>query len=87
MDKKHMKLPKEGLVEREPLPDDRRALAIKLSAAGRRKFEAGLPLVQRHYQSVLKGVNADEFETLMRVLRRIKANARMMSDVSDLETD
>jgi MarR family transcriptional regulator, organic hydroperoxide resistance regulator len=78
---------KEGLVEREPLPDDRRALAIKLSAAGRRKFEAGLPLVQRHYQNVLKGVSADEFETLMRVLRRIKANARMMSDVSDLETD
>ena len=78
---------KDGLVEREPLPDDRRALAIKLSTAGRKKFEAGLPLAQLHYRNVLKGVSPEEFETLMRVLRRIKANTRMMSDVADLETE
>jgi DNA-binding MarR family transcriptional regulator len=78
---------KEGLVEREPLPDDRRALAIKLSTAGRRKFEASQSLIQGHYRNVLKGVSPEEFETLMRVLRRIKANTRMMSDVSDLETE
>ena len=78
---------KDGLVEREKLPDDRRALAIKLSAAGRKKFEASLPLAQRHYRNVLKGVSPEEFETLMRVLRRIKSNARMMSDVADLEIE
>ena len=78
---------KEGLVEREPLPDDRRALSIKLSAMGRKKFEASRPLVLRHYRNVLKGVSPEEFETLMRVLRRIKANTRMMSDVADIETD
>ena len=78
---------KEGLVEREKLPDDRRALAIRLSAAGRKTFEASLPLAQRHYRNVLKGVSPEEFETLMRVLRRIKSNARMMSDVADLEIE
>jgi DNA-binding MarR family transcriptional regulator len=78
---------KEGLVEREKLPDDRRALAIRLSAAGRRTFEASLPLAQHHYRNVLKGVSPEEFETLMRVLRRIKANTRMMSDVADLEIE
>ncbi|ARP98860.1 MarR family winged helix-turn-helix transcriptional regulator [Pseudorhodoplanes sinuspersici] len=78
---------KDGLVEREPLPDDRRALSIKLSAKGRKTFEASLPLVQRHYRNVLKGVSPEEFETLMRVLRRIKANTRMMSDITDLETE
>ncbi len=78
---------KDGLVEREPLPDDRRALSIKLSAKGREKFEASLPLAQLHYRNVLKGVSPEEFETLMRVLRRIKANTRMMSDVADLETE
>jgi DNA-binding MarR family transcriptional regulator len=78
---------KAKLVEREPLPDDRRALAIRLSAHGREIFEATLPLAQRHYRNVLKGVNAQEFETLMRVLRRIKANTRMMADVADLETE
>jgi DNA-binding MarR family transcriptional regulator len=78
---------KEGLVDREPLPDDRRALAIRLSTKGRRKFEAGRSLVERHYNGVLQGVSAEDFETLMRVLRRIKANTRMMSDVSDLELE
>lgn len=78
---------KDGLVEREPLPDDRRALVVKLSAAGRRKFETSLPLIRRHYRNVLNGVSPEEFETLMRVLRRIKANTRMMADVADLETE
>ena len=78
---------KDGLVEREPLPDDRRALVIRLSATGRKTFETALPLAQLHYRSVLKGVSPEEFETLMRVLRRIKANTRMMSDVADLETE
>lgn len=76
---------KAKLVEREPLPDDRRALSIRLSAHGRRIFEATLPLAQRHYRNVLNGVSAQEFETLMRVLRRIKANTRMMADVADLD--
>jgi DNA-binding MarR family transcriptional regulator len=78
---------KARLVEREPLPDDRRALAVGLSEHGRKTFEATLPLAQRHYRNVLKGVNAQEFETLMRVLRRIKANTRMMADVADLEAE
>lgn len=78
---------KAKLVEREPLPDDRRALAIRLSEHGRKAFEATLPLAQRHYRNVLKGVDAQEFETLMRVLRRIKANTRMMADVADLEAE
>lgn len=76
---------KDGLVEREPLADDRRALVIRLSDAGRRTFETALPLAQRHYRSVLNGVSPQEFETLMRVLRRIKANTRMMADVADLD--
>ncbi len=78
---------KAKLVEREPLPDDRRALAIRLSAHGRKIFETTLPLAQRHYRNVLNGVSAQEFETLMRALRRIKANTRMMADVADLEAE
>jgi len=76
---------KDGLVEREPRADDRRAVVIRLSAHGRKTFEDSLPLAQRHYRNVLKGVSPEEFETLMRVLRRIKLNTRMMSDVSDLD--
>ena len=78
---------KAKLVEREPLPDDRRALVVRLLAQGRKVFAATLPVAQRHYRGVLNGVSPEEFETLMRVLRRIKANTRMMADVADIERD
>jgi DNA-binding MarR family transcriptional regulator len=78
-------LAKNGLVERESLPDDRRAVAIRLSPAGRKLFEQALPLVQAHYERLLTGVSNEEFETLMRVLRRIKANSRLMADIADID--
>jgi MarR family transcriptional regulator, organic hydroperoxide resistance regulator len=77
---------KAGLVEREPLADDRRAVAIRLSPQGRKVFERALPLVQQHYEGLLNGVSGQEFETLMSLLRRIKANTRMMADVADVES-
>jgi DNA-binding MarR family transcriptional regulator len=76
---------RERLVEREPLPDDRRALVVSLSAKGRRLFETAVAIAQRHYRNVFKGVSAEEYDTLMRVLRRVKANTRAMADVKDLD--
>jgi DNA-binding MarR family transcriptional regulator len=76
---------RDRLVEREPLPDDRRALLISLSAKGRRTFEAARAIARQHYRKVLDGITPDEFETLMRILRRIKANTRAMADAADLD--
>jgi DNA-binding MarR family transcriptional regulator len=76
---------RERLVEREPLPDDRRALLVSLSARGRRTFDAALAVAQRHYRDVFKGVTPDEFDMLMRILRQIKTNTRMMADIADLD--
>jgi DNA-binding MarR family transcriptional regulator len=76
---------RERLVEREPLPDDRRALVVSLSDKGRRTFEAARAVARRHYREVFKGVTKDEFEMLMRVLRQIKANTRRMADIADLD--
>ncbi|MGV3634974.1 MAG: MarR family winged helix-turn-helix transcriptional regulator, partial [Pseudorhodoplanes sp.] len=76
---------RDRLVEREPLPDDRRALLISLSAKGHRTFEQALAIARRHYRELYKGVSPDEFEMLMRMLQRIKANARAMADVADLD--
>ncbi len=78
---------REGLVERESPPDDRRAVLIRLSPAGRKRFEASLPAARRHYRNLLHGFSAEEFATLMRLLRRLKANTRMMSDAATLESD
>jgi MarR family transcriptional regulator, organic hydroperoxide resistance regulator len=76
---------KDGLVEREPLADDRRAVSIRLSSAGKKLFEKARPLVLHHYDRLLKGIQGQDLDVLMRVLRRIKANARMMADVADVE--
>lgn len=75
----------DGLVERTGAPDDRRAVLIRLSPAGRKRRAAALPLIVRHYRRLLHGVSAAEYRTLMALLRRLKANAMMMSDVSLLE--
>jgi DNA-binding MarR family transcriptional regulator len=77
----------QGLVERESPPDDRRAVLIRLSVAGRRGFEAALPIALGHYRRLLHGISDADFRTLMRVLRRMKANARMMSDIAILEAE
>jgi DNA-binding MarR family transcriptional regulator len=76
-----------GLVERENVPDDRRAVLIRLSTAGERRFASALPTALEYYRRVLRGVSNAEFKTLMRLLRRIKINVRMMSDVATLEAD
>jgi MarR family transcriptional regulator, organic hydroperoxide resistance regulator len=77
----------QGLVERQNPPADRRAVLIRLSAAGKRRFEAALPVMLEHYRRLLRGISDDDFRTLMRLLRRMKANARMMSDVGSLEAE
>jgi len=77
----------EGLVERESPPGDRRAVLIRLSAAGRRRFEAAQPIVLNHYRRLLHGISEPEYRALMSLLRRLKANTRMMSDVAILDTD
>jgi len=76
---------RDGLVVREPLPDDRRALSVSLSAKGRQTFEAARALARQHYREVYKGITQPEFETLMRLLRRIKANTRAMAAEIDLD--
>jgi DNA-binding MarR family transcriptional regulator len=76
---------RERLVAREPLPDDRRAMVVSLTEKGRRTFETARTMARRHYREVFKGVTKDEFETLMRVLRQVKANTRRMADVADLD--
>jgi DNA-binding MarR family transcriptional regulator len=77
----------DGLVERTNPPQDRRAVLIRLTSVGRNRFVAALPLVEAHYRRLLRGVMSQDFKTLIRLLRRIKANALMMADASDLEPE
>jgi DNA-binding MarR family transcriptional regulator len=78
---------KDGLVERTSPPEDRRAVVIRITPAGRSRFATALPLVEHHYRGLLHGLAPADFEALMRLLRRIKANTLMMADASDLEPE
>jgi MarR family transcriptional regulator, organic hydroperoxide resistance regulator len=75
----------DGLVERASPAADRRAVVIRLTPAGRSRFAGALPLVERPYRGLLRGLTPADFKALMRLVRRIKANALMMADTSDLE--
>ena len=78
----------DGLVERTSPPQDRRAVLIRLTSVGRNRFAAAL--AARRSATIAAscaGLTSQDFKTLMRLLRRIKANALMMADASDLEPE
>jgi DNA-binding MarR family transcriptional regulator len=77
----------DGLVERTSAPEDRRAVLIGLSPMGKKRRAAAFPVVVAHYRRLLRGVSGADHKVLMGLLRRIKANALMMADVSLLESD
>jgi DNA-binding MarR family transcriptional regulator len=68
------KLEARGLVRRIPNPDDRRSLAVELTAAGRRMVDR---LVGEHVaneQQMLSGLSEREREQLTRLTRKLLAH-------------
>jgi DNA-binding MarR family transcriptional regulator len=65
----------DGLVERVTAPDDRRASLTELTQAGMARYEAAVPIVTDMYRRLLDGVEQEEFDHLMSILRRMKRNA------------
>ena len=65
-----------GLVERRPDPDDRRAQRIFLTQAGNRRLADLQPVVadvqHRVQQEFFSGYSADEVETFMSMLQKIR---------------
>jgi DNA-binding MarR family transcriptional regulator len=63
-----------GLVARRPDPDDRRAIAVSLTAAGRRRFRAAArghrAGIARHFEA---HVTTAEAEAMAAALRKVKA--------------
>lgn len=65
-------LVKEGLVDRRPIPDNRRTFMVKLTPKGRRVFAR---MAQQHEQWVIQllgHLDRDEVDQLMRLLSRVK---------------
>jgi DNA-binding MarR family transcriptional regulator len=60
-----------GLAERRRHPDDRRKHAVYLTAQGRRTLERARKVAVATAQDVFAPLDADELETLRRLLRKL----------------
>jgi DNA-binding MarR family transcriptional regulator len=66
----------EGLVDRRPAPNDRRAQTVRLTPKGQRYFQR---MAQAHGEwlaAMLAGLGEAEIEQMMRLLARTKSSAR-----------
>ena len=62
----------EGLLRREPVSDDRRAIRLKLSAAGRKRFAEMAEGHERWVVSLFEALSHDEQRQLLALLARLK---------------
>lgn len=62
----------EGWVERKPIPGDRRAYAVRLTAKGRRAFDAMAAAHERWVIEMLAGLSTSERSRLYALLGRVK---------------
>jgi len=67
-------LGKKGLVERRPVPKDRRQYSICLKPEGYKFIETNFPLIQRMRSRSVEGLSEQDLSDLMRILGRIQEN-------------
>jgi len=73
-------LEEEGLVVRRRDTNDRRAVSVELTDAGRAKHAELLRAVQAFNQRLLAGFSADELDELQALLGKLEQNARADSE-------
>jgi DNA-binding MarR family transcriptional regulator len=66
----------QGLLDRQPAPNDRRAHLVRLTAEGRRSFRTMAAAHEDWIAGIFSDFTATERETLMRLLSKAKAAAR-----------
>jgi DNA-binding MarR family transcriptional regulator len=66
----------QGLLDRQPAPNDRRTQLVKLTAEGRRSFRTMANAHESWIADILGDLSASDQETLMRLLGKAKASAR-----------
>jgi DNA-binding MarR family transcriptional regulator len=76
-------LVREGLVSRRVAPNDRRAAVVRLTAAGRRAFEAMASAHEQHVERLFDGVVRTDRRLLHRLLGSLKQ--QLPTDVSGTE--
>ena len=70
----------EGLVKRQPIASDRRAFAVRLTARGKRAFDAMAAAHERWVIELLAGLTVSERRSLYALLGRAKAAVRRLEE-------
>ena len=70
----------EGLVERRDIPGDRRAYAVRLTAKGKRAFDAMAAAHERWVIDLLAGISRSDRHRLHALLGRLKTAVRAHAD-------
>ncbi len=65
----------QGLLDRQPAPNDRRAQLVRLTAEGRRSFRVMAASHENWIAAIFADLGAGERATLMRLLGKAKASA------------
>jgi DNA-binding MarR family transcriptional regulator len=76
------RLEQAGLVERQPDPEDGRAIQVYLSPKGRRLHEQALSFRRKKMRRLLHGLTADEQDVLLRLLTKAISTAEEESETS-----
>ena len=81
------KMETEGLVECRNDPNDQRARIVYLSEEGRRRDAAHIAQIRALDAVAMDGLSAEEIDTLMRILPRIRDNLLAQNDGEKGETE
>jgi DNA-binding MarR family transcriptional regulator len=75
-------LQREGLVQREPVPQDRRSSRLTLTPLGRARFERMAAEHERWVVELLGGLSAAERKTLHHLLGRLRQSAESAKETA-----
>ena len=70
------RLVQEGLVSRDPSPDDRRTQFVRLTASGKRAFDAMTPEHQRWIDDLFNGLSTVERRQLFELLGKLRRSVQ-----------
>jgi MarR family transcriptional regulator for hemolysin len=72
------RMERDGIVQREPDPADRRSSLVSLTEEARSKLPAGRDILVQSNKEATQGLSEDEVDTLLALLRRVLANVEAM---------
>ena len=72
------RMERDGLIRREPDPNDRRSSLVSLTEDARARLPAGREILRQGNRDATRGLSDGEVDTLLTLLRRVLANVEEM---------